>query len=190
VHALESEGARAAVTSGCTAVEHGGKLDDSVLALMAERGTYLDPTMTAFHYVFENRSKYAGPGGFTDKDIAWLTPRLPEIVDTTRRAIAHKVKIVLGTDAMAGMHGHNAEEFIYRVRDGGQKPMDAIISGTSLAAESLGMSDRIGAIAPGMQADLVATSGNPIEDITPVRRVMFVMRGGKVYKQVGALVTQ
>jgi len=189
VHALESEGARAAVTSGCTAVEHGGKIDDSVLILMAERGTYLDPTMAAFHHVLENRSKFAGPGGFTDKDIAWLTPRLPEIVDTMRRAIAHKVKIVLGTDALAGMHGHNAEEFIYRVRDGGQKPMDAIVSATSLAAESLGMGARIGAVAVGMQADLVATFGNPTEDITAVRRVMFVMKGGKVYKQVGAVST-
>jgi imidazolonepropionase-like amidohydrolase len=92
------------------------------------------------------------------------------------------VKIVLGTDAVAGSHGRNAEEFIYRVKDGGQAAMDAIVSGTSLAAESLGLQDKIGAIAEGMEADIVAVAGNPLEDITAVRKVVFVMRAGHVYK--------
>jgi len=89
---------------------------------------------------------------------------------------------VLGTDAVAGSHGRNAEEFIYRVKDGGDAPMDALMSGTSVAAESLGMADKIGALTPGMEADLVAVAGNPLEDITAVRRVVFVMKGGKIYK--------
>jgi len=96
--------------------------------------------------------------------------------------MAHHVKIVLGTDAVAGAHGRNAEEFIYRVKDGGQPPMDAIVSGTSLAAESLGLRDKIGSIAEGMEADIVAVAGNPLEDITAVRKVTFVMKGGRVYK--------
>jgi imidazolonepropionase-like amidohydrolase len=89
---------------------------------------------------------------------------------------------VLGTDAVAGAHGRNAEEFIYRVKDGGQPAMDAIISGTSLAAEALGLQDKVGSIAEGMEADIVAVAGNPLEDITVVRKVGFVMKGGRVYK--------
>jgi imidazolonepropionase-like amidohydrolase len=99
-----------------------------------------------------------------------------------RRARAHHVKIVLGTDGVAGAHGRNAEEFIYRVKDGGETPLNALLSGTSVAAESLGLGDRIGTIAPGMEADLVAVAGNPLEDITAVRNVVFVMKAGKVYK--------
>ncbi len=99
-----------------------------------------------------------------------------------QRARALGVKVVLGTDAVAGAHGRNAEEFIYRVREGHDKPMDALMSGTSVAAESLRMSDKIGTIAAGFEADLVATDGNPLEDITAVRRVVFVMKGGKVYR--------
>ena len=98
------------------------------------------------------------------------------------RARKARVKVVLGTDAVAGAHGRYAEEFIYRVQDGGDSPMDALLSGTSVAAESLGMADRIGAIAVGMQADLVAVEGDPLADITAVRRVAFVMKGGKVYR--------
>ena len=99
-----------------------------------------------------------------------------------RRARAHKVKVAFGTDAVAGSHGRNAEEFIYRVRDAHEKPMDALISATSRSAESLGMGREIGTVAPGFQADLVATDGNPLDDITAVRRVVFVMKGGKLYR--------
>jgi imidazolonepropionase-like amidohydrolase len=92
------------------------------------------------------------------------------------------LKIVLGTDAVAGSHGRNAEEFIYRVKDGGQPAMDAIVSGTSEAAESLRLGDKIGSIAPNMAADIVAVDGDPLKDITAVRRVVFVMKSGRVYK--------
>jgi imidazolonepropionase-like amidohydrolase len=92
------------------------------------------------------------------------------------------VKVVFGTDAVAGAHGRNAEEFIYRVRDAGDKSMDAMVSAMSTAAESLAMGNRIGTVAPGFEADLVAVEGNPLEDITAVRRVVFVMKGGKVYR--------
>jgi imidazolonepropionase-like amidohydrolase len=107
---------------------------------------------------------------------------VPMMADVMRRAMAHHVKIVLGTDAVAGAHGRNAEEFIYRVKDGGQPAMDAIISGTSLAAEALRLQDKVGTIAEGMEADIVAVAGNPLEDITVVRKVGFVMKGGRVYK--------
>ena len=90
--------------------------------------------------------------------------------------------MVFGTDAVAGAHGRNFDELIARVQRGGQDPMNAIVSATSLAAQSLGLGDEIGSIAPGMQADLIAVDGNPLEDITALRRVVFVMKGGVVYK--------
>ena len=92
------------------------------------------------------------------------------------------MKVVLGTDAGAGAHGRNAEEFIYRVKEGGDKPMDVLISGTSLAAEALGVGATLGTIAPGYQADLVAVEGDPLNDITAVRNVVFVMKAGQVYR--------
>src|ERR1051326_7987899 len=91
-------------------------------------------------------------------------------------------KVVFSTDATAGAHGRNAEEFIGRVKECGQSPMDALVSANSLAAQSLGMADRIGAIAPGLEADIIALDGNPLEDLTAVRRVVFVMKGGVVYR--------
>jgi len=94
------------------------------------------------------------------------------------------LKIVFGTDAVAGAHGHNAEEFIDRVRDGGVKPLTAMISANSLAAEAMGLGDQIGTIAKGFQADIIALDGNPVTDITAVRRVVFVMKGGAVYKNL------
>lgn len=92
------------------------------------------------------------------------------------------LKIVFGTDAVAGAAGRNAEEFIYRVRDGHQPAMDAMVAAQSLAAESLHMADQIGSIAPGLQADIIALDGDPTKDITAVRRVVFVMKGGKVFR--------
>lgn len=183
VHSVGSEGARQVVAAGCTGIEHGGELDDSTLDLIAAHGVYLDTTLSASHFMLGNVDKFLGRNGRTENDIAIVTLLDRLDVNTTRRAVARKMKLVLGTDFIAGMHGRNAEEFIYRVKEGGQNPMDAIVSGTSLAAESLGMSNRVGSIAAGFQADLVATDGNPAEDITAVRRVVFVMKGGKIYKE-------
>jgi imidazolonepropionase-like amidohydrolase len=90
--------------------------------------------------------------------------------------------MVMGTDAVAGAHGHNADELVERVRQGGQKPMDAIISATSMAAKSLRLDKTIGTLAAGYDADIVALDGDPLTDITALTRVAFVMKGGKVYK--------
>src|SRR2546425_6682678 len=94
------------------------------------------------------------------------------------------LKIVFGTDAVAGAHGRNAEEFIDRVRDGGVDPLTAMVSANSLGAEAKGLSDQIGSIAPGLQADIIALDGDPLKDITAVRHVVFVMKAGVVYKSV------
>lgn len=94
------------------------------------------------------------------------------------------LKIVFGSDALAGSHDRNAEEFVDRVRDAGVHPMAAIVSANSLGAEALGMANQIGSIAGGFQADIIALDGDPLKDITAVRRVVFVMKGGVVYKNI------
>jgi imidazolonepropionase-like amidohydrolase len=182
VHAHAPGGARAAVMAGCTSVEHGALLDDATLQLIAEHGTYFDPNFLVLHNYLDNKAKFLGIGNYTEEGFAYMEKAIPMMADVMQRAMAHHVKIVLGTDAVAGAHGRNAEEFIYRVKDGGQPAMDAIISGTSLAAESLGLRDKIGSIAEGMDADIVAVAGNPLDDITVVRKVSFVMKGGRVFK--------
>jgi imidazolonepropionase-like amidohydrolase len=135
-----------------------------------------------FHNYLDNKPKYLGIGNYTEAGFANMVKVLPDLGNSLRRARTHQVKVVLGTDANAGAHGRNYEEFIYRVKEGGDKPMDAILSGTSVAAESLGLGGRIGTVAPGFEADLVAVGGNPLDDITAVRRVTFVMKGGRVVR--------
>jgi len=178
VHAIGDAGARAAVLAGCTSIEHGTFLKDETLALMAERGTYFDPNLLVLHNYLDRRQGFE----FTPQALDTLEKGIAPTVDVLRRARARKVRITFGTDAVAGAHGRNAEEFVYRVRDAHETPMDAIVSATSVSAEALGLGNQIGAIAPGMEADLVATDGNPLNDITAVRRVIFVMKAGRVYR--------
>jgi imidazolonepropionase-like amidohydrolase len=180
VHAIGDAGARAAVVAGCTSIEHGTFLSDETLEMMAQRGTYFDPNLLVLHNYLDKRGQF----DFAPAALETLEKGIPQTIDVLHRARTHHVKIIFGTDAVAGAHGRNAEEFIYRVQEGHEKPVDTLISATSLSAESLHMGDRIGAIAPGMDADLVATAGNPLEDITAVRRVVFVMKSGTVYKNV------
>jgi imidazolonepropionase-like amidohydrolase len=178
VHAIGDAGARAAVLAGCTSIEHGTFIKAETLDLMAQRGTFFDPNLLVLHNYLDNRQSYTFPAA----SLATIEKGIPPTEDVLRRARAHHVKIVFGTDAVAGSHGRNAEEFIYRVRDAHDKPMDEIISATSMSADSLGLGREIGTVAPGFQADLVATEGNPLDDITAVRRVVFVMKAGKLYR--------
>jgi imidazolonepropionase-like amidohydrolase len=184
VHAHASGGAKPAVLSGCTSIEHGTFLTDEVLDLMAQRGVYLDTNISNVYNYVEHKQAFLGLGNFTEAGFVEMVKDVPIRLDTLRRALARKVKVVMGTDAVAGLAGKNREEFIYRVRDGKQPAMDAIVSATSRAAESLGLADKIGTVAAGMEADLVATNGNPLDDITSVRRIVFVMKGGKVYTNI------
>src|SRR5262249_16133623 len=119
----------------------------------------------------------------TAEGFASMEKLIPIYHDFIKRALKIPgLKIVFGTDALAGSHGRNAEEFIDRVRDGGVDPMAVMISANSLGAEPLGLANEIGAIAPGLQADIIALDGDPLKDITAVRRVAFVMKGGVVYR--------
>jgi imidazolonepropionase-like amidohydrolase len=178
VHAIGDAGARAAVLAGCTSIEHGTFLTDETLDLMAARGTYFDPDLLVLHNYLEDLASF----NFTEQVAATLKAGLAPTADVLRRARARHVKIVFGTDAVSGAHGRNAEEFVYRVQDAHEQPEDALASATSLAAESLGLGSEIGVIAPGYRADLVATAASPLEDITAVRKVIFIMKGGKVFK--------
>lgn len=178
VHSLTSGGAKAAVLAGCTSIEHGDFLDDETLTLMAQRGTYLDPNFLVLHNYLDDRSSF----NMSAKTFQELERSTGVIGETLRKAHELNVTVLFGTDAVAGAHGRNAEEFIYRVRDAHEPPMETLKSATSISARSLGLGDRIGTVAPGFEADLVATDGNPLEDITAVRRVVFVMKGGVVYK--------
>jgi imidazolonepropionase-like amidohydrolase len=183
VHAQGPEGAKAAVLAGCTSIEHGNRLTDDVIDLMAQRGVYFDSNNhLMIHNYLDNKAHFLGIGNYTEEGFAYMERGLVSGNDSFKRSLAKNVKMTFGTDATAGAHGRNAEEFIYRVKDGGQAPMDAIVAATSTSAASLRLGDRIGAIAPGMEADIIATDGNPLQDITAVRRVTFVMKGGKIYR--------
>jgi imidazolonepropionase-like amidohydrolase len=179
VHAIGDKGARASILAGCTAIEHGPFVSDETLDLMVQHGTFFDPNLLVLHNYLDNRSGFPS---FSEQTLATLEKGIAPMADALRRARAHHVKIVFGTDAVAGAHGRNAEEFVYRVKEAGEKPMDALVSATSLSAQSLGLGDTIGALAVGYAADIVATDGSLLDDITAVRRVRFVMKGGKVYR--------
>ena len=182
VHAQGPEGAKAAILAGCNSIEHGNRLTDEVLDLMAQKHVYFDPNFgLLLHNYLENRDRFVG-GNFNDAGFAFMEKGIPIGVDTFKRALTRNIPIVFGTDAVAGANGRNYEEFVYRVRDGGQKPMAAIVAATSTAAESLDLGKTIGTIAAGFEADIIATDGNPLQDITAVRRVVFVMKGGKVVR--------
>jgi imidazolonepropionase-like amidohydrolase len=184
VHAHASDAIIAAARAGCTQVEHGAYADDAALKEMAERGVYFDPNIgLVLQNYLENKDRFLGIGNYNDEGFAFMEKALPMNYAMFKRALAAKVKMPMGTDAVSGAHGQNAREIITRVREGGQDPMAAIIGATSLAAESIGLDTQIGALTPGLQADLVAVEGNPLQDITALRRVSFVMKGGTVYRR-------
>ena len=187
VHAYK-DAVRAATLAGCTEIEHGVLATDDDLKLMAEKGTYLDPQAgLVWENYLANRERFVGTPGFPNslEGFAGMQSLIPIYHEFMRRAMKIQgLKIVFGTDALAGAHGRNAEEFIDRVGDVGIDPMEAMVSANSLGARALGMADQIGSIAPGLQADIIALDGDPLKDIAAVRRVVFVMKGGIVYKNV------
>jgi imidazolonepropionase-like amidohydrolase len=183
VHAYK-DAVRAATLAGCTQIEHGTLATDDDLKLMAEKGAYLDPQagLVMENYLL-NKEKFLGTYGFPEEAFPMIEKIIPMYHELVRRAVKIPgLKMVFGSDALAGSHGRNAEEFIDRVRDCGVDPMSAMVSANSLGAGALGMADRIGSITPGLEADIIALNGDPLKEITAVRRVVFVMKGGIVYK--------
>jgi len=183
VHAYK-DAVHEAILAGCTEIEHGILTTDDDLSLMVKKGVWLDPQagLVLENYI-SNWDKFSGTPGFPPEGLPIIKELIPICQDFARRAFkVPGLKIVFGSDALAGSHGRNAEEFIDRVLNAGMDPMRAMVSANSLAAEAMGMADQIGSIAPGSQADIIALDGDPLKDITAVRRVVFVMKGGKVYK--------
>src|SRR6266540_2112964 len=186
VHAHSPESIKASVNAGCDQIEHGVFATDEVLKLMADKGVYFDPNIgVVLQNYLANKSHYLGIGNYNEEGFAYMEKGLALNKTMIKKAVATpNLKMVVGTDAVAGAHGHNADEIVERVRQGGQKPMDAIMSATSMAAKSLRLEKAIGALAAGYEADLIAVDGDPTTDINAVKRVAFVMRGGKVYRNI------
>jgi imidazolonepropionase-like amidohydrolase len=177
-HAHGTAGIKAAVRAGVTSIEHGSILDDEAVQLMKEHGTYLVPTLMAGEAV-EQLAKSGGlKGERADKALAIA----PVMRQSIRKAVAAGVKIALGTDAGVMPHGRNAHEFTLMVQWGGMTPMQAIVAGTSAAADLLGWSAHVGSVAPGRYGDLVAVHGDPLQDITVLEHVDWVMKGGEIVK--------
>jgi imidazolonepropionase-like amidohydrolase len=153
-----------------------------VLRLLAERNVYFSPQCSLiFRNYLDHRAWFRGIGNFTDEGFAAMEQAIPGALAVLREAIATPgLRVVFGTDAVAGAHGRNADDLVCRVRQAGQRARDAIVSATSLAAESLGRGDQIGTIAPAFRADLIVVAGNPLEDITALQRVVLVVKDGRV----------
>jgi imidazolonepropionase-like amidohydrolase len=177
-HAHGDEGMQRAVIGGVTTIEHGTKMSTKTMDLMKEYGTYFVPTITAGKAVAEN----AKIEGFYPEIIVPKALEIgPKIQSTFAKAYKRGVPIAFGTDAGVFPHGLNAKEFGYMV-EVGMPAMEAIQSATVTNAKILGLGDQLGQIKPNYIADIVATDTNPLEDISAMERVLFVMKEGKIYK--------
>jgi imidazolonepropionase-like amidohydrolase len=184
VHAYGTEVIRSAILAGCTSVEHGNRYDEEVIELLAAYGTYITPQLALLYQnYFDHRERFLGISNYTEAGFARMEEAREIGIDTFIQTIENpSVNVVFGSDAVAGAHGQNVEELVARVEDGRQDEMAAILSATSVAATALGLGDRIGTIADGFSADLVAVDGNPLDNIASIRDVRFVMKGGEVYR--------
>jgi imidazolonepropionase-like amidohydrolase len=176
-HAHGTEGIKRAIRAGVASIEHGSLLDDEGIRLMKERGTYLVADIYNDDYILAEYARLKYPEKIIEKErqIGQLQR------ENFARAVRAGVKIAFGTDAGVYPHGWNAKQFAYMIR-WGLTPMQAIQAATVNAADLLGWSDRVGRIAPGLYADLIAVDGDPLQDISSRERVRFVMKGGRVYK--------
>ena len=178
-HAHGADGLKRALRAGVDSIEHGTFMDDEAIALFKKHGAWYVPTISAGRYVADK-----------SKDADYYSPLVrpkaaalgPLIQATFGRAWKAGVKIAFGTDAGVFPHGENAREFVYMV-EAGMPPLEAIRSATLGAAALLDQSTRLGAIAPGFAADIVAVSGDPLQDIALLQQIKFVMKDGVVYKK-------
>ena len=184
VHLHRSDALRLAADAGCDQVEHGWLLEPGDIEVFVDSGMYLGNQIDLLFRNYEdNGDRFAGVGGYTLEGFANLQAARPGALEVFRQAVATPgVRVVYSTDANAGSHGANTDELVAYVEQGGQDPMDAVVSATSLAAESVGLEDRIGTIAAGYEADVIALDGDPLADPAALGRVVFVMRAGRVYR--------
>jgi len=177
-HAHGAEGMKRAIRAGVASIEHGTLMDDEVMRLMKANGTYLVPTLLAGAWVAE---KAKSPGFFPEIVRPKALEIGPIVKDTLGRAYRKGVKIAFGTDTGVSAHGDNAQEFALLV-EAGMKPIESIQAATISAADLLGVSDTLGQIKVGYLADIVSVPGNPLEDITLMQTVEFVMKEGVIYR--------
>lgn len=178
-HAHGVDGINAFLRAGGDSIEHGTYLDDQSIRLFKANGAWLVPTLLAGDFVARIAS---GPNNFfTPAQTAKALEAGPKMLDMARRAHEGGVRIAFGTDSGVSAHGDNAQEFALLVR-AGLTPLEAIQAATVGAAEHLRISSEAGKIAPGMPADIVAVSGDPLTDVTELERMKFVMKGGAVYR--------
>lgn len=177
-HAHGDEGMYRAVAAGVTTIEHGSLMEERTMALMAEKGTYLIPTITAGKYVAE---KAKVPGFYPPLVVPKALEIGPRIQNNFGTAYKKGVRIAFGTDAGVFPHGENAKEFGFMVEAGMPAP-EALKSATFTAAEVLGMNDKLGKLEAGYWADLVAVQDDPVKNIKVMETISFVMKGGKVIK--------
>ncbi|MDE2783217.1 MAG: amidohydrolase family protein [Gemmatimonadota bacterium] len=176
VHAIGTEGLKQAVAAGVNSVEHGILIDEEAIEMMKARGTWLIPTIYVLNYVVEE-----GPAlGYPAESVAKGRVLMETRDDNVRRAIQAGVKIAFGSDTIFP-HEWAAREFAQLVRLG-MSPMDAIRTATYNAAQVLGIEDEVGTLQPGMVADIIAVDGNPLDDITELEQVDFVMQDGEIIK--------
>lgn len=187
VHAYRSQ-TGASARAGCHELEHATYSTQDDIDAAVKAGAYISPQVgLVVQNYLENRVRYVGAGGFTDEGMNIMERDLPRDFEICTLAVhTPGAKVVFSTDATAGAHGRNAEEFLGRVEHCGQTPMAALVSANSLAAEAMGMGDHLGSLVTGYDADIIAIDGDPLKDLTAVRRVVFVMRGGVVYRSEGA----
>ncbi|MGB9004913.1 MAG: amidohydrolase family protein [Candidatus Aminicenantales bacterium] len=177
-HAHGAEGIKMAVRAGVASIEHGSLLDEEGIRLMKERGTYLVADIYNHEYILEAYARMGYPARLIEKE-----KQIGELQrENFRRAVLAGVKTAFGTDAGVYPHGQNAKQFAFMVKFG-MTPLQAIRAATVEAAELLGWSDRVGTVAAGAYADIIAMAGDPLRDITELERVTFVMKGGVVYKR-------
>ncbi len=184
VHAHGPVSATRAANAGCTTIEHGSLLDQATLDVLAEKGLFYDPnTYLIVANYLENTDRYLGIGNYTEEGFRLMSENSEGRMGIFGKALATEgLRVVFGTDAVAGAHGQNIREAVARVEQGGQDPADLIVSMTSLAAESLGLADEIGTLAEGYAADLVVVDGDPTLDVTALGHVRLVVRAGRAYR--------
>jgi len=178
-HAHGADGMKRALRAGVDSIEHGTFMDDEAIALFRKTGGWYVPTISAGRYVAD---KAREPNYYSPLVRPKAAAIGPQIQGTFARAYKAGVKIAFGTDAGVFPHGENAKEFAYMV-EAGMPALEAIRSATLSAASLLGQSDRLGSLEPGYAADIVAVSGDPLQDITLLQKVGFVMKEGVIYKQ-------
>lgn len=178
-HAHGVEGMKRAVMAGITTIEHGTKMDDEIMSLMKQKGTYYVPTITAGKYVAQQAKVM---GYYHPLVVPKALEIGPQIQATFGKAYKAGVKIAFGTDAGVFPHGENGKEFTFMV-EAGMPAMEVIKSATAVNAGILDMADKVGTLENGKLADIVATDENPLKNIKTMESVSFVMKDGVVYKQ-------